>query len=191
MKYSSTLTVESLAFPGVSFVLRKMTEKRRTDFRLRTADTVDKIQSINKEAAMLAERFAHAPDELDTATKFHIEKLNNDITALIQAELNPEYVRWGLAYIKDLELEDGSDAIREIKTADQLIDDGPPELFEEICASIITASNMSEEELKNFKLPSISGTPMVGTNQSGSVPSADTADVSTAETAENTNPTES
>lgn len=193
MKYSSTLTVESKAFPGVTFVIRKMTEKRRTDFNLKTAAAVQKIQSLTKEAALIAERVGHSGDTLDTETRFRIEALNAEMISVIQGQLNPEYVRWGLKSVSglDVEAEDPREDDIPIKTAEDVIALAPPELFEEICGSVIAASGMSEEELKNFKLPSISGTPMVGTDPSGSVPIADTADESTAATVENISPAES
>lgn len=187
MKYFSTLTIGSLAFPGVTFTLKKMSEARRADFRLRMASVQAKLRDLLREAQALGESVnKNGQDGMDSKTANRIDDINADVAGLLATEMDPEYVRWGLKRIEGLtgEDEDGNDIA--LTTADQLIADGPPELFAEICAAIRAASTMSEEELKNFRLPSISGTLTDGNGQSISVPTAGSADTSGLATAPDT-----
>lgn len=185
--YSSTLSVDSHAFPGVRFTLHKMSEARRAAFTLQTAEVQSRLRALNRQAAKLIQQVkenAELAPELDG----QIEDLYAQTTALVSGELNPAYVRWGLKYITGLELHDDDqpDIVLEIKTADQLIADGPPELFAEICGAIIAAANMTEAELKNFKLPSTSGGQTDGSGKTMTAEPASSGDGSEVETAPDT-----
>jgi hypothetical protein len=175
MKYSSTLTVQSNAFPGVSFKLRKMSEARRSEFRLAIASIQDQIDANSRESARLMALLPKDGDEtaIDPQLQVQIEGLLRKQTALISGELNQAYVRWGLKSIDGLEHEDDDQPIVD---ADALISVGPPELFVEIAEAIIRASGMSEADLKNFALPSTSGAVTDGSGQNTTAETASNRD---------------
>lgn len=188
LTYSSTLSVDSQTFPGVRFTLHKMSEARRAAFTLQTAELQSRLRSLNRQAMKIIQQVKDAAEpgpELDG----QIEDLHAQTTALVSGELNPAYVRWGLKSITGLAVlndDDAEAAPVEIKTAEALIADGPPELFAEICGAIISASSMTEADLKNFKLPSISGGQTDGSGKTMTADSASNADGSGDATALNT-----
>ncbi|WP_321471155.1 hypothetical protein [uncultured Paludibaculum sp.] len=186
--YSSTLKIDSQAFPGVQFVLRKMSEARRAEFRKQTVEVQSRLRNMNRDAARLVEELKTNAADLDITAR--VEAVTEAITGLVSGELNPAYVRWGLKGITGLVLEnDGEDGeSKPLCTADELIDDGPPELFAEICGAIQAAATMTEAELKNFALPSTSGAPMAGNALISSAANANSADGSVQKTASDISP---
>jgi hypothetical protein len=149
MNYESKIRRESTAFPGVAFVLKKMTEGRRIKFRMAIAGEAARLREILVDQSRL--RDDESPDPVAVA------KLASDLAELTDDRINPAWVRWGLAKVEGLEI-DGEPC----KSADQLIEDGPPELYLEILAAIQAAAGMSESQLGESESHSTSGGPVEG-----------------------------
>lgn len=173
-QYASSFEVPSKAIEGVSFSLRKMSEARRIDFRLRTAEAQAKLRALTMEATSLQ---AQARTDSSPALIDRIEDVSERITAVVSGEINPAYVRWGLKSISGIEI-DGEPA-----TVESLIDAGPSDLFAEICGIIQASSGMTDEEIKNCAWLTTSGVPMVTTDQNTSAQSADADSGTSPETA--------
>ena len=106
-----------------------------------------------------------------------VEDLNEQIQAEIKVNLDPAWVRWGLKTITGLMIDDQE------ATPELLISDGPSELFGEIAEVIKQTASMTEDQLKNFAWPSISGAQTDGTNLNTSAPNANDGDTSAVEIA--------
>lgn len=146
LQYQSSLSFESETFPGVTFTLRKMSEGRRAQLRLATAESNARIRNYVRESQRIS---AQPADSRDIC---RVAELNELIETEVISKLNPAWVRWGLKDITGITV-DGNDH----PDADLLITEGPSDLTGEILLAIKTTSQMSEEELKNFVLPSTSG----------------------------------
>jgi hypothetical protein len=129
MKYESRVVVESKTRPGVRVVVRRMSFGRRLDLTRR-------VQEIAKKLAFLA---AAEPDAAGEAER-----------ALLGAEIDREYLRWGLVSIEGLEI-DG-----EAATPAALIEGGPEELVREALEAVRREAGLSENERKNCESHSTS-----------------------------------
>lgn len=123
MNYESTETVESRLAKGVRFTVAKMSFRRRAE--------------LMREVRDLARRMEYLEAGPATAT----EKMD---AALLRAEIDRLYVKWGLVEIRGLEL-DGVNA-----TPEALVVKGPEDLFREAVELVRRQTGMSEEERKNY-----------------------------------------
>jgi hypothetical protein len=121
MEHESTRTVASRACPGVQFVIRCMSFRRRLDL----------LKSVREAARELDFRAAGESAE-DRAQ-----------AAMQSGRIEQLYLDWGLQGISGLRI-DGEDA-----TAESLIDRGPEVLCREIAAEIRRECALSDEERKN------------------------------------------
>ncbi len=143
MRYESEEIVESAAFPGARLVVRRMSFGRRLELTRRIHELASKL-------AFLAAGDRAQSDEAETA--------------LVAAEIDREYLRWGLARVEGLEI-DGEPA-----TPESLIDAGPEELFREALRAVRRESGLSETERKNSASRSTS---ISASNPGGAATSAD------------------
>lgn len=166
-KYSSIREIDSKVLPGVKLRLKRLTEGRRTALRAALAEATARMRRISREMDAMAKL---SPEEQD------IEKLleaQDRFDEIVATEVNPAWIRWGLASISGLEV-DGEEL-----GLDRLYD-WPAPLFKEALETIRAEADMSAEERKNSELPSTSGELEVGSQNSttasrvnGSVSSAD------------------
>jgi len=172
MKFFSRVRINS-ALPGfedVFFTLNKMTEGRRINLRLSVADGTAGVRQI------LAEKQA-LNTESDVAK---IADLLDRLTRIIEDEINPAWVRWGLHAVDGLEI-DGEPA-----TVESLIQTGPPELYAEILTAIRHAAGLSEDDQGNSASPTTSGARVDGRTSATSAPPADAPGSTLPETAAST-----
>ena len=129
MEYQSQIEVESASTPGVRFLVRRMSFGRRLELTRR-------VQELAKRLAFLqaGERGAGTDAE----------------TALLGAEIDREYLRWGLADVEGLEI-DG-----EPVTVESLLEAGPEELVREALREVKRQAGLSESERKNSESHSTS-----------------------------------
>lgn len=119
--WSDRSVVQSKAFPGVTFVVDRMTFGRRVALMRHVRDLAAK-----------AEFFEAGHDQA-----------NKMEASLLAAEIDRLYVLWGLAAIRGLELAEGP------ATPETLVESGPEELFREVLAAVRAECGLSEEERKN------------------------------------------
>ncbi len=121
MQYESSMTVESKARPGVSFVIARMSFGRRVELMRQIRGMIQKHEFL-------------------AAGESPQEKLD---AALLTAEIERSYVAWGLQEVRGLQL-DGAPA-----TPEALTSTGPEDLFQEILAAVKAECGLSEAERKN------------------------------------------
>jgi hypothetical protein len=119
--YESVRIVDSKVIPGVRFTVVRMSFERRVELMRR-------IRELAKRAEFLAAGQS-AEDKMDAA--------------LVQAEIERVYVAWGLRAVSGLVV-DGRDA-----SPENLLGDGPEELFREALAAVRAETGLNEEARKN------------------------------------------
>ncbi|MEZ5365152.1 MAG: hypothetical protein R2748_23200 [Bryobacterales bacterium] len=129
MQYGSVVEVESEAMPGVRLTVRRMSFGRRLEL-------TRKVQELAKRLAFVAAGEKDAGSEAEQA--------------LLGAEIDREYLRWGLVRVDGLTI-DGEEA-----TAESLIEAGPEALVREALAAVRREAGLSEDERKNSASPSTS-----------------------------------
>lgn len=129
MNFESTIERESTTHPGVVFRVRRMTFGRRMDLTRRIREAVGRMRFL--------EAGEQTPEEDAEA-------------ALLGAEIDAEYLRWGLEAVTGLEL-DGEPA-----TVESLIGRGPEELTREALQLVLAEAHLSDDERKNSESHSIS-----------------------------------
>lgn len=163
--YSSSRRRESELFPGVTFVLRRMSEGRRLELRKKLGPTNAKIREILREQGKLLELPA---DKQDADA---IMLLQDSYDGIQIETMNPETVLWGCKAIEGLEV-DG-------KTL--TLDDWPEwpsALFNEVLQAINDESQLNgADEIKNLPLASTSGKPEVQKAESMTATTAGKKDV--------------
>lgn len=132
MEYESTLDVESRTHPGVRFFVRRMSFGKRLELTRIVKDTLARLEYVEAGAGGVR-------DEAEAA--------------LLGAEVDKEYLRWGLVQVEGLYI-DGAPA-----TPDSLIEAGPEGLAIEALEAVRREAGLSEEERKNSESPSTSPTP--------------------------------
>ena len=121
MEHESTRTVASRTCPGVQFVIRCMSFRRRLELLKSVREAARELEF--RTAGESAEDRAHA--------------------AVQGGRIEQIYIEWGLQRVSGLRI-DGEDA-----TAESLMDRGPEALCREIAAEIRRECALSDEERKN------------------------------------------
>ncbi len=183
MNFVTTVKQESTVFPGVFYVLNKMSEARRAQLRLLIAEPTSRIRNLLREMASIEDKHPV------TATTPRPEEVNTELMALSDKmeqissdEINPKWLKWGLKSLEGIEI-DGVPA-----NAELLLSDGPPALFMEIVDQIKRVAQLSGEEEKNSVSPITSGEPTGGETTNTSAVGANSSELITLETAPSTSP---
>jgi len=121
MTYESVTVMESEKAPGVKFEVTRMSFGRRVDLMRRVRELSRRVEFLNAGK--------DPGDRMDAG--------------LLQAEIDREFVAWGLRSVTGLEL-DGEPA-----TPKSLAEAGPEELFREALAAVRRETGLSEDERKN------------------------------------------
>jgi hypothetical protein len=120
-EWQSSITVHSQSWPGVDFVIARITFGRRLDLLKRVRDLAVRLEYFD------AGR----------------EEKNRIEASLLGAQLDRLYLEWGLEEVRGLEI-DGVAA-----TTVSLMDRGPEELFQEALAAVKAECGLNEQERKN------------------------------------------
>ena len=121
MTYESVAVVDSRVAGGVKYTIAKVSFERRME--------------LMRQIRELARRVEFLEAGKDTADKMD--------AALVRAEIDGIYLRWGLRDISGLEL-DGTPATPEL-----LAEAGPENLFREALAAIQAETGLTSAERKN------------------------------------------
>jgi hypothetical protein len=115
------MELEAAGYPGVRYTIRRMSFGRRLELLRRIRGLGQRLEYLNAGAT--------AAEKLEAAA--------------VAAEVDREYLRWGLEAIEGLRI-DGEPA-----DAEGLAERGPEDLCREIVARIRAESGLNEEERKN------------------------------------------
>jgi hypothetical protein len=121
MNYESVVEIASTLQPGVKYDIAKISFGRRLELIRQLRELAPKIEFLT---AAGEER-----DDIDAA--------------LLTADIDRLYLRWGLIAIRGLLIDS------EPATPQTLAEIGPEDLFQEALASIKAACHLSEAERKN------------------------------------------
>lgn len=166
MKYASKERIESKTCPGVAFTVRRLTGDRRVELSLKLADAYDKLGDLRREAARVAVKVKPLVDQAHAAIKagdadalkalngnsdvIEAARLHLRITSVERDEILPVCVRALLHSVEGLEI-DGKPA-----TPQATVEDGPPELYNEIAQVVQRELGLSEDEQGNSASPTTS-----------------------------------
>lgn len=175
MNYCSRTKHESTAFPGVTFTIHKMTERRRVKRELIIAPL---RQRVNEDGA--AVRAAMDDESLPKGTA---DRLNREFGNFLTTEWYPAWLRWGLYAIEGFQLNDVDATVE-----DMCGEDAPDDLVAEILKAIYEASGITVTEQKNSPEPSSSEDREDGKASDTTAPSAKPLDGGKTETAASSSP---
>ena len=119
--YESVRVVDSQVVSGVTFTIAKMSFGRRLELMRQVRELARRVEFL--EAGEKPE------DKMDAA--------------LLQAEINRLFLKWGLRAVSGLHL-DGEEA-----TPQSLVDAGPEDLFREALEEVRAETGLTEAERKN------------------------------------------
>ena len=197
MPFSPTITHDSKTVPGVQFTVHRMGYGRRTELNQKTlglrqrlreleADNPppnDKEKILNEQLEIARKKALAVPaEEFDEVLQNEIKPLTDELVlagdpairkkravlneeyAMVDAKVRMEWIRAGLVSITGGDL-DGM-------TADQLLQDAPPELAQEIYTALDADGTTRGEAAKNSQSPTTSGVAVDGEIQGSTAPSA-------------------
>lgn len=193
MNFSSTYTIESKAFPGVTVRLRRLGPVERADIELNLCRERAEHRAIalrHEEARQKLDGLLKASKKDDDGKPIEDDLGLDTVAAAMEAQALAikvaafERSKIDIAYIRAAVLEfgeityDGTPA-----TADLLCEMGPDELFSEVVGAIYGNGYLSGEDARNLSSPSTSGAPVDGKKKSSTAPDAKTENSSGNETA--------
>lgn len=166
-KFDTSSRKESQACPGVSFILRKMTEGRRLNLKKQLTEANSKLRTIIREQDTLFEkqRTAGADYPGIVQDNMKIMDLQGEYETIMMETVNPATFIWGCKQVEGLESEG------KVLTIDDW-QDFPTVLYEEILTAVNSESQLKGAEIKNSELPITSGQQEDGNQKSTT---ADTA----------------
>lgn len=184
MNFSSTQTVSSKTWPGVTFTLRRIGPRKRAELEIACATARSKrrelflqysgarehLQSLLKKDPELnalitkAEAEGRAITELDlpltaehVSAGVELHRLEEELRNNARTLIDPVFVKAALVSIDGISY-NGDNAL----TADVLCEYGPDDLFEEIVSAINEGAYLNQELNANLSLPTTSGAPVDG-----------------------------
>ena len=121
LQYESTISIQSNAAPGVTFVIHRISFGRRMELSRR-------VRELSQKAEFL---------EAGVQIQERIE------AGILAQEIDALYVRWGLVSVHGMTI-DGEPA-----NCESLIEKGPEELVSEVVRAVKLQCGLSEAERKN------------------------------------------
>ena len=136
--FKKTTKVESEVCPGVTFVIRKMTEGRRSEIRLGLAGLQDRLTDLSGDLRLLD------PEKDEKALRAKAVEIDE----FVLRELEVAKIKWSTARVEGLTFEE-EDGTAVTGTLENVLD-WPSELRGELLAIIDDGSVMLESEAKNY-----------------------------------------
>lgn len=143
-KHDTTRRFESEIFPGITVVLRKMTEGRRLELRKLISEPNRRIREILREQAAIEK-----VDEESRDMARWLE-LQDEFDGIMIEKINPAWITWGVKQIEGLSVDDRPLGVEDWK-------DWPSALFDEVLTAVKSEAELNGAERKNFESPTISG----------------------------------
>lgn len=176
MNYSSTISTESLAMPGVTYAIRKMSEGIRIGLRRSLSDHFHELRAIEAEEqgflANLGKKYEKPAGEILISELSPEERQDLDTYAdrkdeIQDVRINPAYLKASFVSVEGLKI-DGK-----TPDADLLLASGPPDLVKEILRSIFENSGLSGAQKENLELPTTSSAEAGGQTSGSNAGSAE------------------
>lgn len=158
MNFVSKTTHPSKTTEGVSFVLKKMNERRRIERELAIADVRGRLNEAGRaadealKAFIEADRLAQNVPDTPRPPSGAFDQAKLDFDRVLRMEWYPAWIRWGLDSIEGFEIDGAKAGIEEL-----LGEGGPDELLKEIFDQIIVESGLGPEKSGNSPPPGASG----------------------------------
>lgn len=161
LSLSSVVRVESQIHPGVFFVTRKMTDKRRIALNLAMAPIREDMDKLLRQIRALGDPpFAESEDLTDEqkeANKLWLTEstpLLEQYNELLNDEVYPRQLAWGLAKVIGLQVDDenGAHEITGANAAELL----PPDLYDEAVFVVRETSGLGPKREGNSESPTTS-----------------------------------
>lgn len=150
--FEPTYREESVARPGVTFILNRMTEDRKIDLLKKLAASSKKLREIIQESARIASTVKEGSSQEDKdLVQIQQMALRDDITLIDLEETNPAYIRWGLAGVEGLRLAGGTEGNL------SNLNSWPSELTAEARQFVEDSVKLTEQERKNLRRAITSG----------------------------------
>jgi hypothetical protein len=178
-RFHSVRQVASEKCPGVTFSVRVLTQGQQVELLKLMEPFQERLLQSQKESIELMARVRGNGAETNGAPKGAPVKVDAQLFAdqeasrikadyLVDLELNPIWMKWGLVSLEGLEDDGGPVPVEEPSRF-------PPDLYKEILAEIHKERGLTPDQIKNWLWPTI-------LPQSAAGPTADT----TVDTASNT-----
>jgi len=179
---TTTEKQKSEKYDGVSFVVRLLTERARTQVFL----------SVQKEAQAIIEAGASYDAAMDGREPGQQEELkprdqvvtNNCINSInaARSSIREKWIRAGIESVSGVTI-DGVPA-----NLDAILASAPDDLLDELNEAVVKANNIGEEQEKNSESPTTSVEPEVGETNSSTAKPADSKGSTKRETADSISP---
>ena len=143
-KHDTTRRIDSEIFPGVSVVLRKMTEGRRLELRKLISEPNRRIREILREQANIEKE----PEESRDMSRWL--ELQDSFDQLMIEAINPSWISWGVKQIEGLEVDGRSLGVDDWK-------EWPSALFDEVLTAVKGEAELNGMQRKNLESATTSG----------------------------------
>ena len=181
--FESTKRIQSKVTEGVSFVIRVITAGIRDRLNLQLAEVTDKARDLQARLRMLnlplkEDGTFDAEAEVDLETVIQMEKLVEDSERIKRTEVDPVFMDACFVAVEGLTI-DGEP----VKSAVQLRDFGPEELYREVVAAVRAEAELTAKERENLESPITSAAEADGRMRSSTAAPASSNDSTSTGTA--------
>jgi hypothetical protein len=155
---------ESAALPGVKFTVRRLNYIARSERDLGMLEDRARLNGIMARMRELSEGGEIGQPRPGAEQEYR--KLDAEYAIIHQTQIVPAYIRAGLVRVEGLTVEgQAADAAAVLASA-------PDAFLDELFAACHAASDMSEEQRKNWQSPGSSAVPEAGQTSSTTAPAA-------------------
>lgn len=162
-------TIQSTLYPGVTFVVRTMTEGVRNNLRSKLSVPLAKMREIQAKLESFdlprnADGSVDNNGHVDASVIAEALNLHDQLGLIKANEINPSYVKVGFVLITGIQMDPGTaeDVVMVSPDPTNLMDTIPSDLYQEIVDTIRAEAELSAAERENLESPTISGAQVDG-----------------------------
>jgi hypothetical protein len=189
MQFHSTVSQTSKHFPDVTFTFRVITEGVRAKLDVKLADPLSEIRSLQLELTQINMPVDDKGDiisdaKLPMADMIKVNELAEKMASIRRNKIDPVYFETCFVQVEGLSIDPMDAPVGEtpIKNPATLRDFGPPKLYHEIIAAILTEARLSVQEKENLESPITSAAEADGQTSDTTAASADEKSTTSIET---------
>jgi hypothetical protein len=181
LSLSSRVRVESQTRPGVVFIIRKRTEKRRVQLRLKMAAiqqridaALGEIQAIGNPPYAGVEADKLTDEQRAAQAQWLVEKgeamdvAYDAFNTILHDEVHPAWVEWALEKIEGLTVDEQT--ITGANAAELIESDDP--MWGELVSAVEQAAGLTKKQAANLELPTTSSAVVDGQTPDTTAPAA-------------------
>ena len=142
--HQTTRAFDSVVLPGVTVILKKMTEGRRIELRKLIGPFNKKIRDLLRGQAEIEQQ----PDETRDMAKYL--DLQDEYDGVMVCEINPAWIIWGVKQIEGLEVDGTSLGVKEWEN-------WPSAFFDEVLNAVKGEAELNGVGRKNSSSPTMPG----------------------------------